>query len=121
MARWFHRLKISTRFGNGYLTEIANDGTTGTTVHQLAKLTILGYALTPTTVGDSDGMIGIVVGESAGGTTGVITGNAQIAIDGQATCTFENATTKGDFVTIGRQRRAIAAMRARLVPLHRKR
>ena len=87
--------------GNGYLTEIANDGTTGTTVHQLAKLTTLGYALTPTTVGDSDGMIGIVVGELAGGTTGVITGNAQIAIDGQATCTFENATTKGDFVTIG--------------------
>ncbi|MDR3450479.1 MAG: hypothetical protein P4M15_12180 [Alphaproteobacteria bacterium] len=77
---------------NGYLTEIANDTGTGTTVNLLAKMTsntaVIG------TTGDTDGMLGVVVGGAGK------SGNAQIAIEGQAACVFDNATTAGDYVTI---------------------
>ena len=79
--------------GAGYLTEIANAGSTGTTVNKLAKLTSGTAVIAGTS--DTDGIVGVVIGGS--GTTG----NAQIAINGQASCVFENATTAGDFVTIG--------------------
>jgi len=79
---------------NGYLTEIANDTTTGTTQFGLAKLTTLGSAIISATT-DTDGIVGVTVSPTA------TSGNAQIAINGQSTCKFENATTKGDFVTIG--------------------
>jgi hypothetical protein len=85
---------------SGLLTEIPNSGTTGTTQYKLAKLTSANAVVIGTT-GDTDGMIGIVVGETSGGTSGVTTGNAQIAIHGQALCTFDAAPTGvGDFVTI---------------------
>jgi hypothetical protein len=77
----------------GYLTEIANAGTTGTTVNKLAKLNASGAGLIAATT-DTDGMVGIVVGGA--GTSG----NAQIAVDGQASCVFDGATTAGHFVTI---------------------
>jgi hypothetical protein len=80
--------------GGGYLTEIVNDTTTGTTQYSLAKLTTAGQAI-KAAITDTDGIVGIVVSTSA------TSGNAQIVVDGQAFCTFENATTKGDFVTIG--------------------
>ncbi len=85
---------IDSANAGGYLTEIANAGTTGTTVNALAKLNSSGAAVIAAT-SDLDGMIGVVVGGA--GTTG----KAQIAVGGQAACTFDTApTTAGDFVTI---------------------
>ncbi len=84
---------IDSGNAGGFLTEIANAGTTGTTVNKLAKLNTSGTAVIAATT-DTDGMIGVVVG-SAG-----TSGNAQIAIHGQAACVFDGATTAGDFVTI---------------------
>src|SRR6266436_3874150 len=80
--------------GNGVASEIANASSTGTTVNKLAKLT--GAPSTAVKAGTSDtgGIIGIVVGGA--GTTG----NAQIAVSGQATCVFDGATTAGDYVGI---------------------
>jgi endosialidase-like protein len=84
---------------NGYLTEVANAGTTGTTVNKLAKLNTSGAAIISATA-DIDGMLGIVVSETAGGTTAVTTGNAQIATSGQASCVFDGQTVPGDYVSI---------------------
>jgi hypothetical protein len=84
---------------NGYLTEIANAGTTGTTVNKLAKLNTSGAAII-SAITDIDGMLGIVVGETAGGTSAVTTGNAQIATSGQASCIFDGQTVPGDYVSI---------------------
>jgi hypothetical protein len=79
---------------NALLTEIANAGTTGTTVNKLAKLNSSGNAVIAATT-DTDGMIGIVAGQA--GTSG----NAQIAIDGQVGCVFDGTPSAvGDFVTI---------------------
>ena len=77
---------------NAILSEVANAGSTGTTIHKLAKLSS-GSAVIAS-ISDTDNIIGVVVGGA--GTTG----NAQIAVDGQATCVFDNATTAGDYVTI---------------------
>ena len=78
---------------NGYITEIPN-GSTATVVNKLAKM-FGANTVTIGTTGDTDGMIGVVVGGA--GTTG----NAQIAINGQALCAFDSAPTGiGDFVTI---------------------
>ena len=82
-----------TGSGFGFLTEIANDGTTGTTANMLAKLTTAGAAIIAATT-DTDGMIGVVTGNAGK------TGNAQVAVDGQASCVFDGATTAGDFVAI---------------------
>jgi hypothetical protein len=84
---------------NGYLTEITNAGTTGTTVNKLAKLNNSGAAIIAATA-DIDGMLGIVVGETAGGTSAVTTGSAQIATSGQASCVFDGQTVPGDYVSI---------------------
>jgi hypothetical protein len=78
---------------NGFVTEIANDGTTGTTVNKLAKLSAAAAAIKAATT-DTDGIVGIVTGGA--GTSS----NAQIAVDGQASCVFDGATTAGDFVAI---------------------
>jgi hypothetical protein len=82
-----------TGTGLGFLSEIANDGSTGTTTNTLAMLTTAGAAITATTAA-KDGVVGIVSGNA--GTTG----NAQIAVNGQASCVFDGATTAGDFVAI---------------------
>jgi hypothetical protein len=84
---------------NGYLTEIANAGTPGTTVNKLAKPNTSGAAVI-SAITDIDGMLGIVVGETAGGTSAVTTGNAQIATSGQASCIFDGQTVAGDYVSI---------------------
>jgi hypothetical protein len=78
-----------------YLTEIPNASSTGTTANKLAKLTGAPSTAVLAATTDTDGIIGVVAGGA--GTTG----NAQIAISGQASCVFENATTAGDFVSIG--------------------
>ncbi len=78
---------------NGYITEIPN-GSTATVVNKLAKM-FGANTVTIGTTGDTDGMLGIVVGNA--GTSG----NAQIAINGQVLCAFDSAPTGiGDFVTI---------------------
>ena len=78
---------------NGYIIEIPN-GSTATVANKLAKM-FGANTVTVGTSGDTDGMIGVVVGGA--GTTG----NAQIAINGQALCAFDSAPTGiGDFVTI---------------------
>ena len=76
------------------LSEIANAGTTGTTVNKLAKLTGAPSTAVIAATTDTGGIIGIVIGGA--GTTG----NAQIAVSGQATCAFDGATTAGDYVQI---------------------
>ena len=63
-------------------------------MNKLAKM-FGANTVTVGTSGDTDGMIGVVVGGA--GTTG----NAQIAINGQALCAFDfRADGIGDFVTI---------------------
>ena len=78
---------------NGYITEIPNSST-ATVANKLAKM-YGANTVTIGTTGDTDGMIGVVVGGA--GTTG----SAQIAIAGQANCAFDSAPTAiGDWVTI---------------------
>jgi hypothetical protein len=78
---------------NGFVTEVSNDGSTGTTVNKLAKLTSSGNAI-KAAITDTDNMIGVVIGGA--GTSS----SAQIAISGQASCVFDGATTAGDYVGI---------------------
>jgi hypothetical protein len=80
---------------NAVLTEIANASSTGTTANKLAKLTGAPSTALITATTDTGGALGIVVGNA--GTSG----NAQIAIAGQASCVFENTTVAGDYVQIG--------------------
>jgi hypothetical protein len=84
---------IDVSSGSSYLIETPNAGTTGTTANTLAKLNSSGAAVIASTM-DIDGMMGVVVGGAG------ITGNAQIAVNGQASCVFDGATTAGDYVTI---------------------
>jgi hypothetical protein len=80
---------------NAHLQEIANAGTTGTTVNKLAKLTGSPATAVIATTSDTTGnVIGIVTGGA--GTTG----NAQIAITGQASCVFDGAITAGHYVQV---------------------
>ena len=85
---------IDSGNAGGYLTEVANAGTTGTTVNKLAKLTGAPATAVVAATTDTDGMLGIVAGGA--GTSG----NAQIATAGQASCVFDGATTAGDYVGI---------------------
>ena len=73
---------------------IANAASTGTTVKLLAKLTGAPSTAVKAATTDTSGIIGIVV--SGAGTTG----SAEIARAGQATCTFDGATTAGHYVQI---------------------
>jgi hypothetical protein len=76
------------------IIEIPNAGTTGTTVNHLAKLTGAPSTAVIAATTDTSGILGIVAGGAGTG------GNAQIAIDGQAQCVFDGATTAGDYVAI---------------------
>jgi hypothetical protein len=75
-------------------TEIANATSTGTTANKIAKLTGAPSTAVITATTDISGAIGIVVGGAGA------TGNARIAIDGQASCVFDGATIAGDYVRI---------------------
>ncbi len=76
---------------------LPNEGATGTTVGLIAKLTGAPSTAITTTTGDlTTYVLGVVVGETATATTG----NALIAINGIAPCTFDGATTAGDFVQV---------------------
>ena len=79
---------------NALVREIANAGTTGTTVNELAKLTGAPSTAVVTATSDTGGAVGIVV--SGAGTSG----NAKIATAGIAPCAFDGATVAGDYVQI---------------------
>ncbi len=81
--------------GSSLNMTIANAGVTGTTINRFAKLTGAPSTAVISSNGDTDGAVGVVV--SGAGTTG----NAVIAIIGQVSCEFDNATVAGDYVTIG--------------------
>lgn len=71
---------------------LTNDTTTGTTANHLVSVTGTGAAII-TTAGATSGVIGI-------STNGGKLGTANVQYAGQATCTFDGATTAGDYVTI---------------------
>jgi hypothetical protein len=74
-------------------TSVLNEGTTGTTLNRLAKLTGAPSTAIQAAATDTSGMIGIVIANAA------TTGNAQIAIIGQANCQFDGTpTVAGDYV-----------------------
>ncbi|MDP9159463.1 MAG: hypothetical protein M3O09_04445, partial [Acidobacteriota bacterium] len=76
------------------VTEITNQGTTGTTLNKLAKITGAPATAVLAATTDTSGITGIVV-DNAG-----VTGSAAIAREGQAPCAFDGATTSGDYVQI---------------------
>jgi hypothetical protein len=76
------------------VTDIPNQGTTGTILNKLAKVTGSPATAITASISDINGVIGIVV-DGAG-----TTGSAQIARGGQASCVFDGATTTGDYVQI---------------------
>jgi hypothetical protein len=80
---------------NAHVQEIANAGTTGTALNKLAKLTGAPSTAVIATTSDTTGnVIGIVTGGA--GTTG----NAQIAIVGQAPCIFDGSITSGHYAQV---------------------
>jgi hypothetical protein len=74
------------------VSEVANASSGGTALQKLAKLGTTGAVTALTS--DTSGIIGCVIEDP--GTTGY----AQIAVGGQGPCTFDNATTIGDYVQI---------------------
>ncbi len=75
--------------------EMCNDGTTGTGLNFLAKLNGANPpCAVKVTTSDTNGALGVVVGGS--GTSG----NAVIAYKGYVSCSFDGATTSGDYVQI---------------------
>ena len=73
-------------------TQIANEGTTGTTQFKLAKLTGAPSTAVLATTSDSTGLVGIVTSASSAA------GNATIMQIGQGSCVFDGPTTAGDYV-----------------------
>lgn len=71
--------------------QIANNATTATSLHRLAKFASDGTATAATTT-DTIGIIGVV--DLNAGTTG----SANVAFSGAVICTFDGATTAGDYV-----------------------
>jgi hypothetical protein len=76
------------------VTDIANEGTTGTAVNKLAKLTGAPSTAIVAATSDTGGVAGVVV-DGAG-----TANSAQVARSGQANCIFDGATTAGDYVQI---------------------
>ncbi|MGH9528875.1 MAG: hypothetical protein ACRD2S_03045 [Terriglobales bacterium] len=75
-------------------TDLPNEGTTGTTLNKLAKLTGAPGVVISASTSDTSGVVGVVV-DGAG-----ITSSAQVARSGQAACAFDGATTANDYVQI---------------------
>jgi hypothetical protein len=80
---------------NAHVQEIPNAGSTGTTLNKLAKLTGAPSTAVIATTSDTTGnVVGIVTGGAGA------TGNAQIAITGQASCIFDGAITSGHYAQV---------------------
>ena len=79
----------------GALTfEMANEGTTGTSLNFLAKLTGDPSTLVKAGTGDTSGIVGVVSGGS--GTSG----NAVVTYSGYVSCSFDGSTVAGDYIQI---------------------
>lgn len=92
---------ISVGSTNALVTEMANESGTGTTVGRIAKATGAPSTAILATTSDSksQALLGIVISESTGTTSGVTSGTARIARDGEAMCNFDTGgTTAGDYV-----------------------
>ena len=85
-------LDLSTNHAT--VIEIVNASATGTTVNKLAKLTGAPSTAVIVATSDVNGIVGVVVGGA--GTSG----NAQIAVDGVASCAFDGATVAGHWVQV---------------------
>lgn len=79
------------------VNQLPNAGTTGTTVGALMKQTSGNAVILATT---DTSAIGVVVSETAGGTSAVTTGSANYASVGQVNCLFASAPTMDHFVQI---------------------
>lgn len=73
---------------------IANDGTTGTTLNTLTKVTGAPSVAIIAATTDTGGVLGVT---SAGAGT---TGSATIVLSGPVSCVFDGATTAGNYVQI---------------------
>ena len=86
--------------GGALVSEMANEGTTGTTLNALAKLTGAPSTAVIAAATDTSGVLG-VVNTNAGTTCAAgTTGKACIVTRGPGTCIFDNAVTAGDYVQI---------------------
>jgi hypothetical protein len=81
-----------TGFGSAMVLSVPNEGTTGTSLNLLAKLT--GNPSTAIKAGTGDTAIPVLIVVSGNGTTG----SALLASAGIANCTFDGATTANHFV-----------------------
>jgi hypothetical protein len=79
---------------NSLLVQFTNEGTTGTTINRLAKLTGSPSTAVMASSADTSGVVGVVV--SGAGTSGPV----QIATRGQVSCDFDGPTAAGDYVGI---------------------
>ena len=79
---------------NALVSEYSNATSTGTTVNKLVKLTGAPSTAVLAATTDTSGIIGVCVGNCT--TSGI----AQIAISGEVSCVFSNATTAGHYVQI---------------------
>ncbi len=75
--------------GGAAVTDVPNEGTTGTTLNKLAKVSGAPSTAVIAATSDTSGVVGVVV-DNAG-----TTGSAQIARGGQASCVFDGATYGG--------------------------
>jgi hypothetical protein len=86
---------VSPSLGGSALTStFSNEGSTGTVLGKLAKLTGNPALAILAAKTDTGGIVGIV---TAGAGT---SGTAEIATAGQASCVFDGGTTAGDYVSI---------------------
>ena len=86
--------------GGALVTEIANEGTTGTTLNSLAKLTGAPSTAVLAATTDTSGVLG-VVNTNLGTTCAAGTsGKACVVTRGPGTCNFDGAVTAGDYVQI---------------------
>jgi hypothetical protein len=77
---------------------LVNEGATGTAAGKLVVYTT-GATVKKAATTDTSSVIGICVSGVTGTSCGT-TGNASVAISGQASCVFDGATTAGDFVIV---------------------
>jgi hypothetical protein len=86
---------LNPSLGNTSITtRLPNETSIGTVANKLAKLVGSPASAIVASVSDTVGITGVVV-NGAG-----VSGSAEIATAGQATCLFDGATTAGDYVTI---------------------
>jgi hypothetical protein len=86
---------VNPSLGASALTSTyTNESSTGTALNKLAKLTGNPVTAILASTSDTGGIAGVVV--SGGGTSGT----SEIAVSGQSSCTFDGATTAGDYVTV---------------------